>query len=372
MVFSPASVLIIDDNQTTSHLIASALDPQRYHVRLAGSGKEGLACLTQQAFDLVLLDMMMPHMSGLEVCRQIKAREEWLSLPVIFITGHQDDELLAEAFAVGAADYLTKPFLLPELAARVDNHLRLSRTERQLKNQLALRDLMLTTLSHDLRGPVGTAARILTKVRAPQMAESLKQEMLSLTETSLYRTYELLEDLLSWAQAVTGKLPFRPYFYPLLALVEACCEPYLLQAEAKKLVWQIDVPAVSAWFDKNLLRSILLNLIGNAVKFSEPGGTIGIRVTGLPTQLQLTVSDTGLGMSDEVLSSLKMQRPVVSQLGTAGEKGSGMGLKLCQEFAHCHGSQLQMSSEVGKGSVFQLVLNQPETPEKTVLAAAEA
>lgn len=360
MTSTEASILVVDDNQTTLHLLASFLTPQGYRVTAANTGEQALACLREDTFDLMMLDMLMPKMSGLELCREIKGHPDWFVLPVIFITGHQDDDLLAEAFAAGGVDYLTKPFILPELLARVQTHLRLSQTERQLKKQLALRDLMLTSLGHDLRGPGGTAARMLSKIRSPGLEAAQGEQMLELTESTLYRTYELLDDMLSWSQAVSGTLPFRPDWYHLRPLVAACCEPYYLQAEHKKIEWVITVPEGSARLDKNLVRSILLNLIGNAVKFTPSGGQIHVLVTGRLDQLDFSVSDTGMGLSAPLLAQLQRRHRVNSLPGTAGEKGSGMGLQIAQEFAHCHGGHVDIHSVLGSGSRFTLVLPQAE------------
>ncbi|MEZ0374780.1 MAG: response regulator, partial [Candidatus Sericytochromatia bacterium] len=209
MTYTEPHLLIVDDNPTNIEVLTRLLGPHSYALSTAKTGGEALEMMRHEPCDLVLMDIMMPGISGIEVCRQMQDESKLSTIPVIFVTAMNDPDLLVRAFQAGGVDYLTKPFIAEELLARIQIHLRLRAGEERLRKLLAMRELMMSTLSHDLRGPIGTIAQMLELMKGPMPAERSEKIIQNLA-ASARRSYELLEDLLTWSRAMTEELPFNP------------------------------------------------------------------------------------------------------------------------------------------------------------------
>lgn len=365
------SILAVDDNLVSSELLSAILSPLGYRVHLLNDATRVLETLRRESIDLILMDVMMPKISGIEVCRQIQAEPGLKGIPVIFVTAIQNEDLLQEAFGAGGVDYITKPFITSELLMRVNTHLRLRTSERLLRRQLEQRELLLTTLAHDLRAQVGASARILDRVSNSERPLEDSRSLLRTSGQALNRTYQLLEDMLVWANSLHERLPFKPQWQALAELAQDCLEQAMPRAADKQIKLRMELSLQAQIFaDANLLRSILGNLLGNAIKFSPPGSTVILRSHSAPGSLSLDVVDAGIGISPQLASKLLEQQPVPSIPGTAGERGSGMGLRLCQTFAQRHGASLDFVSQPGQGSTFTLSLPQPVQPTQPLAEAA--
>jgi two-component system sensor histidine kinase/response regulator len=353
-------LLIVDDQPSNIRVLAGLLAPYGFELSFASSGAQALEHLRQSSCDLVLMDIMMPDMSGIEVCRQMQSEPAQSRIPVIFITSMHDQATLIAAFGAGGVDYLTKPFIVEELLARIEIHLRLRSSEQRLHKLLALRELMMSTLSHDLRGPIGTMASMLDLMLKNPLQPERSEKMLQHLGATARRSYELLEDLLTWSQAVTDELPFHPIRLPLQSLAQECLDFHQAAAEAKQLTLGLALPAQSQILaDPNLVRTVLINLLGNAIKFTPAGGRVLLRSTARPAAIALEVIDSGIGIPESLGEQLARNHAITSRSGTEGEKGTGMGLKICQEFAARHGGHLEIRP-LEQGSCFALVLPQAE------------
>lgn len=352
-------LLLVDDTPMNLELLSLLLSREGYQVEAVSNGEQAMNALRSRPFDLVLLDIMMPGLSGLEVCRQMQAEPKLAGIPVIFVTALNDQKTLMDAFGSGGVDYLTKPFVPKEMLARVQVHLRLHASERRLGNLLAMRELMMSTLSHDLRGPIGTMASMLDLMQNSRMPPDRFDKIIENLAASAHRAYDLLEDLLTWSRAVTQELPFHPYELPVLELVKECVLTQQEMALAKEIELELEIPAgqkIST--DPNLFRPILMHLLNNALKFTPPAGKIRLKTESLRQEFQLQLSDMGPGVPDNLSAQLQRNQPIVSTLGSAGEKGTGMGLKICQEFAQRHGGRIEIQ-KLAQGSCFSLILPQP-------------
>ena len=355
-------LLIVDDNPTDIQLLTQLLEPQGYVLSFAEQGQAALTHLRSEPCDLVLIENLIPGLSGIEVCRQIQADPALAEVPVIFVTASHESETLIQAFAAGAVDYLTKPLIAQEILARLQIHLRLRSSERRLHKLMAMRELMMSTLSHDLRGPIGTMASMLDLILNSDMPAVRKQQMLENLSSSARRSYDLLEDLLTWSRAMGDELPFHPQTLPLRALAQECLEQLKAQADNKGVNLVSEVPPeMSLEADVHLLRTIMLNLLSNALKFTPAGGQVLLRGKASAELAVIEVLDEGLGIPDNLGEQLARNHTIVSRPGTAGEKGTGMGLKICQEFAARHGGWLTISRRE-HGSRFALEL--PQSADK--------
>lgn len=357
-MFSLPTILFAEDDPDLTTLLLSALETD-YRVTAVRDGVQAMEQLEKQVYDLVLMDISMPGLSGVEVCRQMKQDPRLAGIPVFFLTAFEDPNQLDEAFAAGAVDYLTKPLAIKELRRRIQTRVQLNLTERELRNQLARRDLMLQTLSHDLRGPVGTTGSLVAKLaKHPALPEEVKP-LAQAAAQSAQQSYALLEDMLTWAQAVGDTITFTPVWLALDELGKECLQLLRLRAEQKGLQLVLGIPVdMQIYADPHLLKSILLNLLRNALKFTSHG-TVALRATQTPGQVIIHVEDTGPGIPDTVMTHLAQHLPIVSQPGTDGERGTGMGLKICQEFVAFHDGLLLLTSPADGGTTAALVLPQP-------------
>lgn len=351
------SLLAVDDDPDSLNLLEGLLKPLGHHIRCISQADAVIQALHQEPAELVLMDIQMPGINGIELCRQIQADHKLKGIPVIFVTARHDEVALANAYAAGGRDYLTKPFRKTDIQARIGTHLALHRAEQQLQQQLAFRDLMITMLSHDLRGPLGTAGIFIEQMIEGPFTQPELMARLALLKNSLNSTHQLLERTLDWARSIQHDLPFSPVWSDLKQLALQSLEAYRLKANEKNIILEVNVSdGLLALLDPDLIRTSLLNLINNALKYTTEGGKVTLTAEFGDSEFRLSVNDTGTGMSSEQIFALEQQQNINSLAGTQGEKGSGLGIKICQQLAARHGGQLQIVSQLGKGSCFTLVL----------------
>lgn len=237
----------------------------------------------------------------------------------------------------------------------------LKQRELQLKEIVETKDKFISIIAHDLRSPfnsmIGFLELLLNKY--DEFSESERKEHISLILENAISTLNLLENLLVWAKSQTGKITFHPVKQQLIPILNQLKENFSLALIHKKLELKIISPKEFEIFaDSHMLSSLFQNLISNAIKYSKPGGSILIDVREIPNQIEIMVSDTGIGMSQETMNRLFKVGEDISNPGTYNEKGSGLGLILCKDFVERHGGSIFVKSELGKGSQFVIRIPQ--------------
>lgn len=360
-------ILLVEDEQDLLSLMLGSLN-DNYDVTPVSDGSRALDLAQRRVFDLMVVDIGLPGIGGIELCRRIRRDPEYIGVPIVFITGSHEIAVLEQAYAAGAVDYLLKPIFLRELELRVQTHLKLSRLEREQRHELAKRDLMLSMLAHDLRGTFGTAAGLMTRFGRQAELPPEQSELALAAADAAQQGCDLLEDMLSWARA--GTMPFQPAWLPLKGMAATCLATLRASAAHKGLELVLSVASeLEIYADATQLKSILLNLLGNAVKFTRKG-QIELRAARTFNQVILRIEDSGTGMPPEVLSNLVRGRRILSRPGTDGERGTGMGLRICQEFARTHHGQLSFNQRPGGGTSVALILPQPAARVAVVHSAA--
>jgi signal transduction histidine kinase len=221
------------------------------------------------------------------------------------------------------------------------------------------KDRMMSIIAHDLRGTIGnqlTAVEVLNRIEGDQKAKIDRKSLLGNLKNSASYSLELLENLLHWSRLEEGASKYHPEEVKLNMLVSNCLSLYNESARSKELTLVKDIKdTVICYIDKIMMETVFRNLISNAIKFSEPGGTITIGLRIQDGKLHFQVRDEGIGISDEEKQKI-LQNSGISRRGTANEKGAGMGLTLVQEFTKIHNGELFITSEAGKGSTFEIVI----------------
>lgn len=221
------------------------------------------------------------------------------------------------------------------------------------------KDRFFSIIAHDLRAAfhgILAFADVLDTEFEDLEPDNIKQ-IANYLNLSSQATYKLLENLLSWARVENGSMPFKPEIIDLERLIDSSVTALSLSAAQKNIGLEFDTPRdLTLMGDVNMLQSLLHNLISNAIKFTHTQGKVQVRTTLKQGEVQIVVQDSGTGMNAEQVSQLFALEHSRSVKGTAGEKGTGLGLLLCKQFVEQHGGRIEVQSELGKGSCFTVYL----------------
>jgi signal transduction histidine kinase len=397
-----ANILIVDDTPNNLRLLEEMLSEQGYTVRAALNGPRALSTVQITPPDLILLDIKMPDMDGYEVCKQLKADERTRDISVIFISALQDVTDKVKGFSLGAVDYITKPFQPEEVLARVKTQLTLRNLQKGLQQEIARRrqaeeelrtlnqqlkeanqqleetnqqlqevnqqlqkanaskDKFFSIIAHELRNPF-TALIGLTEAIVEEIEFYSKDQIkdkINRLHTNSERVYALLTNLLTWSRLERGLIECKPETFSLADVTERSIRLFASNAGRKQTTLRNLVPhGTTAYAEPKMIDTIIRNLISNALKFIEPGGTIEVSIPRQDEEfVEIAVSDTGIGMSQQQIEKLFRIEQKTSKKGTAGEEGTGLGLILCKELVEKNSGRIRVESEVGKGSQFMVSL----------------
>lgn len=410
------TILVIDDTPENLRFLVDFLSRNSFKVLVAYNGESGLKKAELAQPDLILLDVMMPNMDGFDVCRILKSKLQTKDIPIIFMSALSSTLEKLKGFKLGAADYITKPFQIEEVLARVTTHLNVYHLQRQLIQQnqqlleeinrrtqaelerekaldalqaekaslakrveertvdlqranleliraLRLKDEFLANISHELRTPL-TAILGLSEILKDEIYGPINKKQhstLNTVEKSGYHLLDLIDDLLSYSKLEAGKLTLTIDTVSVKEVCQASLNKIIEAARRKKILVSMTtsntVETIQA--DKYCLEKIIVNLLSNAIKFTPTGGTVELDVgTNAENNdiVHFSVQDTGIGIAKEDLKYLF--EPFVQLDGSLNraQEGTGLGLSLVRRLTEMHQGSISVESEVGKGSRFTLSL----------------
>ena len=373
--FADHTILIVDDVPANLGVITDYLESFGFRVVIARNGASALERVKYAHPDIILLDVEMPVMDGFEACLKLKLDETTKDIPVIFMTALSSIEEKVKGFEVGAVDYVIKPIQSEEVLARIITHLRLrnlTRSLQQANTELAelnaTKDKFFSIVAHDLRGPFSPLlgmSKFLLRLGSSAKPEEI-EELATGIHTSAENVYNLLENLLHWSRLERGLIEHHPTTLDLREQVEAIVGLLAENAEDKDIDLQNKIAEeTSVYADKNMLDTVLRNLTSNALKFTGQGGqvTISARLSeACPEFVEVVVADNGVGISEENLTKLFKLEENVTTRGTAREKGSGLGLILCQEMIDMNGGSIAIESKVDQGTAIKFTIPHQSPP----------
>jgi signal transduction histidine kinase len=344
-------ILIVDDIPENLFIVENVLQHKQCETVTATRGSTALIEAEKGDFDLILLDILMPEMDGFEVCNRLKRNPTTAHIPVIFLTALNDDDNILRGFEVGGVDYVTKPFRPAELTARVMTHVSLRRRETELASMSASKDKFISIIAEELRQPFGALRGVLRMLNDeyPGLSDDDRREYIELSYHNADNLYKLINGLMTWSSLQRGVLPFRPTAVDLQAAADDAIYQFADKIRRKKLEVAIHLPESSeAYADREMLDTILRNLIANAIMYNVEEGKIAIQAEQVGEVWRIEVVDTGIGIDEEDQKNLFRIDEEHRGRGTLGETGTGMGLILCKELVEKQGGEIDLISSGGE------------------------
>jgi len=355
-------ILAVDDISKNLQVVGTLLRREGYRIVPATSGAQALERVRAETPDLILLDLMMPDMDGLEVCRRLKADALTRPIPVIFLTASNEMEHLVQGFEVGALDYVTKPFNPPELLARVRTHLELKnardtivRYGQELSRLNEEKNEFMGIAAHDLRSPLGTIQGFSDLLLDdPELAREEREDFTRRISDTAKRMSEMVQNLLDANRIERGEMKLNLAPTELSAPLSGVVEAYRPRAAAKQQSVHLlnETPPVTVLVDPSVLVQVLENLVSNAVKYSPPGKNIFVRLKKLPDAVRCEVQDEGPGLSAEDQKKLFGKFARLSAKPTGGEHATGLGLSIVKKMVEAMNGRVWCESEPGRGALF--------------------
>ncbi|MEG4199525.1 response regulator [Microcoleus sp. Pol12A5] len=389
------NILIVDDTPENLQVLSATLCDRGYKVRGVINGKMAIRAARSGSPDLILLDIKMPEMDGYEVCTQLKEDPNTSEIPVIFISAL--DEVLDKvtAFKVGGVDYVTKPFHVAEVLARIEHQLTIQRLKKQLldRNKELQEEIIerkkaeeaaaaaslaksqfVANMSHELRTPLNAILGFTQVMSRDSLLSHENLENLRIINRSGQHLLELINDVLDLSKIEAGIIGLDERSFDLYQLLDTLEEMFQIKAETKKMQLRFSVQANVPQYiktDENKLRVCLINLLGNAMKFTHDGGRIWLRVSVETNQQQPTeseshpnstsvepllilfeVEDTGVGIAAAEIDTL-FDAFVQTQAGRKAADGTGLGLTITKKYVQIMGGDIWVKSVLGEGTSFK-------------------
>ena len=363
---SEYKILIVDDVVSNVLLLKILLSNEKFQVCTANNGNMCIEMAKKEHPDLILLDVMMPDISGFDTAVILKKDEETKDIPIIFLTALNTPTDLVHGFQVGASDFLTKPFNKEELVMRVTQQISLVAAKRIIEHQneelratLNNRDKMYSVIAHDLRSPMASIRMVLNLVVAsttPELVGPELYELLDKANRESEEVHDLLDNLLKWTKSQTGRLNVVEQDLDLNDIILGVVDIFEIIAQTKriKLNLQGSDTHLVVRADNDMLKTVVRNFISNAIKFSPEDSSIDIVVRQEGDYAKVSVRDHGVGIAANRLDSIF--RKGETTYGTGGEEGYGLGLLLCQDFAQKNGGMCTVESVEGQGSTFNVLI----------------
>ena len=365
------NILIVDDAPDNLRLLSRMLVQQGYEVRSAISGALALRAVQAIPTDLILLDINMPKMNGFEVCEQLKQDITTCEIPVIFLSAYSNAVDKVKAFRVGGIDYITKPFQVEEVLARVENQLTLRRLQIELQQAKAdalralerekelnrLKSEFVSMITHDFKTPLASIQGFAGLLQAAEdgLTEATKNRYFEKIDAAIDHMRQLLDNVLLISGAEVGKLQCHPIRLNLEAFCRDLVEAMQLSQEHPNSIrFTFTGESPQADIDPMLLRQILSNLLANAIKYSPAGELIQFDLIRQGDSAQFCIQDHGIGIPKDDLCDLFQAFRRCNNVGQI--RGTGLGLAVVKKCVDAHSGEIHLASQEGEGTMVTVTL----------------
>lgn len=371
---SPPRILIVDDEPRNIRLLQGILYSEPYELLTAYNGPDALDIIQQEHPDVVLLDIMMPNMSGYEVCRQIKSMPDYRMIPVVMVTALQEVSDRIEAMEAGADDFLSKPIDATELLVRVRSLVRVRQLYAEVERITAERLRFMASVAHDIRSPLNALNLNLDLIVQKIPTTDELNRLWARVTTCVDRIGILATDIMNYYQTEAGQYKLEFTECRTAELIQHVFDIAQPIAEEHNVALQVVMlaPDLKLSVDRDAIAQVLLNLLTNAIKYTASAGKVILRVHDLSTQsyslpvehyptvlalppegVVFEVEDTGQGIKtsdfDRVFSEF-------DRLRTTNPEGVGLGLPVSQRLVRLHQGSIWFTSKLSEGSTFAFFL----------------
>ena len=350
------SVLIIDDDPKQIMIASSILKSENCSVLAATKCTEAFEVIEREMPNLIVLDIVMPDMNGFEFCRKVKSNPKTSDIPIIFATSYNDSENIRKSFEAGGSDYVVKPFIKDEFLQRVKIRIKLSRQNQKLKRSYEELDKFCCMVAHDIRSPLYVIAQLIDimKVQLQNGSDEEVEKICKMITEKSNKVISMADSLLKFSKSTQESFAYSTV--DLNVITSELFEDFKLIEKDRNIVFKKDnLPIVSG--DANLFKTVMQNIIGNAVKYTCTREKAEIIVKSYENkgEYKISVSDNGIGFDMKYAKDIF---EVFQRVPDTAEKfeGSGIGLSVVQKIIRRYGGNVSVNSVPNVGTTVEFTL----------------
>jgi two-component system, sensor histidine kinase ChiS len=373
-------LLVVDDDYVNQRVLQTYLARENFTILRASSGREALKIISDNKdLDLVILDVMMPDMLGYEVTAYVREKYTLFELPILIMTAISNVDNLILAFKSGSNDYLPKPLNKQELLARVNTLITLKNSVNkaikltkqiveadkqveELKENDRLKTELFTNMSHELRTPLNVICSSIQLLSSlddkKQLGDERIRYYLSIMRQNSVRLLRLINNIIDMSKLEGNHLILCAANKDIVYVVEELCQSVAEYIKSKdiEIIFDTDMEEKLIAFDEEKLERIILNVLSNAVKFTDKGGSIFVNVRDKDDYVEISIKDTGIGIPEDKLNFIFERFAQLDRSLSRRSEGSGIGLSLVKSLVELHGGKIFANSELGVGTEFIIQL----------------
>lgn len=363
---SKYTLLFISPVSNITEEIQDLLQQAGFHLLIANDFLSGIELLNQKTPDLILsdIDAVFPFPSSIR--REFQFNSKPGDIPVLLFISPGQEEVISQHIFFPSVSFILKPLNKKELVIRIRHQLLLSRTyhllcrqNEKLKKALESRNKLYSVIAHDLRAPIGTIKMINTTIETHQekITDPKIRKLFQMLNETTEEAFNLLENLLRWSRNQNGQTKLYQTSFNINRTICQVISLFTTLAQTKGIqLYNHLSENISVYADEDMVKTILRNLISNAIKFTYSGGRIDIDATPLEEEILISIKDNGKGIPKNIRDKLLKSNEYITTYGTHNEKGSGLGLHLSQEFVKMNKGKIWLTSLEGVGTTFFFTL----------------